>query len=252
MAYTDLQTLRGLSSPVDYGSGVEYATASVLRLLDETRSLQLGLWLNGTIGCRDILSGALDSNIRALFDYLIVETPANVTYLRLGYEFDNPAFGHSTAPDLFVHAFRHLVDACSLQYSASICRSKISFVWHSWAAGVPNETTLSDFYPGDAYVEMIGVSIFSQVYGDQYERVGTVATVRDVLLFAVDHNKPIMIGESTPFWGIPTLNDPWNDWFEPVLELIDEFDVSIWCYINCDWTRQAMWKNAGTSTGVID
>jgi len=60
MVYTDLAGLKGLWSPTDYGSGIEYADG-VLNLfpsspdkqLHDTTTqastgIQIGLWLNGT------------------------------------------------------------------------------------------------------------------------------------------------------------------------------------------------------------
>ena len=58
-------------------------------------------------------------------------------------------------------------------------------------------------------------------------------------------NKPVMIAESTPFGGIPMLDDPWQDWFEPILDLIDANDIAMWSFINCDWTSQPMWRGVG-------
>lgn len=247
MSYTDIQTLRGLSTLVDYGSGVEYATGSVLLLPGRFRALQLGLWLNGTIGTRAIVSGALDSNIKILFEYLVMETPATVTYLRVGYEFDNPAFGYNSQ-ESYKMAFRYMVKYCELSFYQ--CRSKVKFVWHSWAAGLSNGKLLADYYPGDDYVDWIGISVFSQVY-QAYEKVGNMSTIADVLSFAVLHDKPTMIGESTPFGGIPNLRDPWNDWFEPVLELIEEYDVQMWCYIHCNWDAQPMWRDVGFGNTLL-
>jgi len=224
MVYTDIQGLQGLDRPIDYGSGIQYADG--IPLLD----LQIGLWLNGTAGCQDIVDGRLDENIRRLSDYL--QPKQRVVYLRIGYEFDNPDFGYDN-PDLYKKAFTYLqrrmppyVQAC----------------WHSWAAS-SNYSVLQDYYPGDEYVDMIGVSIFQQVYPNIVG--GTMDTLRTVFDFARQCNKSILIAESTPFGGIPNLSDPWTDWFQPVLDLIDEYDVRLWSYIDCDWTRQVQWKYAG-------
>lgn len=51
-----------------------------------------------------------------------------------------------------------------------------------------------------------------------------------------------MIAESTPFGGI---TNSWNDWFGPVLDLIDRYDIDMWSYINCDWESQPMWHSIG-------
>jgi hypothetical protein len=85
MVYSDIQTLRGLDHAVDYGSGVEFADGLLNDLfVHQSVGLQLGLWLNGTQGCLDILSGKLDSNLKRLFQY-IGKCRANNVFLRLGY-----------------------------------------------------------------------------------------------------------------------------------------------------------------------
>jgi len=85
MVYTDIQTLRGLDSPVDYGSGIEYANG----LLDsvfvgQDVGLQIGLWLNGTRGCLDMVQGKLDDEIYRLMKYL-EHCQASRIFLRVGY-----------------------------------------------------------------------------------------------------------------------------------------------------------------------
>jgi hypothetical protein len=103
MVYTDIQNLRGLDQPVDYGSGIEYATGLVEALggssgnndreKDLTKNnkqrsfgLQIGLWLNGTQGCQDIVSGALQENIDSFLQYLVQDIPDTIQiFLRVGY-----------------------------------------------------------------------------------------------------------------------------------------------------------------------
>jgi hypothetical protein len=104
MVYTDIQTLRGLDQPVDYGSGIEYATGLVEafgvsgggvsggndREKDPTHNkmfgLQVGLWLNGTQGCQDIVSGALQDNMDSFLQYLVQDVPDTIQiFLRVGY-----------------------------------------------------------------------------------------------------------------------------------------------------------------------
>jgi len=236
MFYTDIQELQGLDEPIDYGSGIEYADGL---LAYKEEGLQVGLWLNGTDGCQDIVDDVLDQNIERLFHYL-VQCQAPKVFLRVGYEFDNPWFGYSHDPILYQRAFRRMVNKCRDVHG---CRDTVIFVWHSWAAGLPANTTLQDFYPGDEFVDWVGISLFSQLYPNG--TLGNAATVAAVLSFAENHDKPIMIAESTPFGGINKLKDPWNNWFEPVLHLIEEHDIAMWSYINCDWTSQPMWHGAG-------
>jgi hypothetical protein len=252
MFYTDIQTLRGLDRPVDYGSGIEYANGIMDSLFpDQHVGLQIGLWLNGTRGVRDILSGVLDENVDKLVEYLAT-TKATKVFLRVGYEFDNPSFGYSDDPAAYKAAFQHLVRQCRQR---PLCYGKVEFVWHSWAAG--RHGTLLDFYPGDDFVDWVGVSIFNQFF-PWAVGLGELADVIEVLEFAQEHDKPSMIAESTPFGGIEldpaltedyntgyNLTDPWDRWFQPTLDLIEEYDIGMWSYINCDWELQPMWHNVG-------
>ena len=184
--------------------------------------LQIGLWLNGDEGCRDIMSGVLDDNMYRLFDFLQSDLPESLpkVFLRVGYEFDNPSFGYSD-PSLYQEAFRKLVRTCEDQLNYTICHEKIAFVWHSWAAPRQLNTSLEQFYPGDDVVDWIGVSIFQQLYpwannnnnNDDDDRKedggdfagGNILEVEEVLDFAKSRKKPIMIAESTPFGGMDVL-----------------------------------------------
>ena len=196
MVYTDLQTLNGLGSPTDYGSGVEYADG-VLNLFPSTSGhgtqvstgIQIGLWLNGTQGCFSIMSGDMDGQIEQLTSYL-ERTRASKVFLRLGYEFDNPSFGYSDDPAMYILAFRKLVKDCREQLSKE-AMARVLFVWHSWAAPMASEElTLDAFYPGDEYVDWIGVSIFQQVFPWSPPGYGgTMSDVENVLEFAHKHDK---------------------------------------------------------------
>jgi len=88
-----------------------------------------------------------------------------------------------------------------------------------------------------------------------------MADVENVLEFAKWRDKPTMIAESTPFGGIELKqasneteaflasneydHDEWDRWFGKVIDVINKYDVSMWCYINCDWEAQPMWHNVG-------
>lgn len=258
MFYTDIQNLYGLDEPIDYGSGIEYANG-LLELQSQSQNsnagaIQIGLWLNGTTGCQDIVDGRLDEQIEQFMTYLQQQwcRPQRHVFVRVGYEFDNPDFRYSTTdqPALYAMAFRTLVQACP-------CRDQVDFVWHSWAASLTSAEELMAYYPGDDVVDWVGVSLFTQLYSNDNANTATATattapgasldnTVRPVLDLARNVlNKPVMIAESTPYGGMDALADPWHDWFQRVLDLIQDYDIAMWSYIDCDWTRQPMWKYAG-------
>jgi len=250
MVYTDIQKLQGLDTPIDYGTGIEYADGA-LRMASPPNNnlgigLQIGLWLGGAKGCSDVVSGKLDHMVDQLVHYLGQVCPASKIWLRIGYEFDNPQFAYSTDPESFKLAFEYIVNKCHKKKS---CRQKVVMVWHSWAAGLPANATLDDFYPGDDLVDWIGVSVFQQFYPNDVG--GTVEDLEHVLDFAANHKKPTMIAESTPFGGIHNNAilgegaDLWKAWFEPTLHLIKENDIAMWSYINCNWNAQPLWVGNG-------
>jgi hypothetical protein len=82
MFYTDIQSLRGMDTPIDYGSGVEYAEALAEAYPDS--GIQVGLWLNGTAGCRDIVNGNLENNVKHMFQS-IARWKVPKVFLRVGY-----------------------------------------------------------------------------------------------------------------------------------------------------------------------
>jgi hypothetical protein len=264
MVYTDLQSLRGLWAAADYGSGIQYADglldlfpSSIDQTVAAVAGLQIGLWLNGTQGCSSILEGELDNQIEQLITYL-EHSRASKIFLRLGYEFDNPEFGYSDHPELYILAFRKIVSDCRKGLSAD-AQARVMFVWHSWGAPMASkQLKLKSFYPGDKYVDWIGVSIFQQVLPWSPPWGGQISDVENVLEFAQRHGKPTMIAESTPFGGIELkqatkaakesmdeTSDPWDRWYGQVIDIINKYDVSMWCYINCDWESQPQWHNVG-------
>ena len=137
----------------------------------------------------------------------------------------------------------------------------------------PTLLTLDDFYPGDEWVDWVGISIFQQFYKHKSSSQnafsgGTVQDLDNVLQFAARHHKPTMIAESTPFGGIHNnshvaasmkqdgvasssssksnrFNPMWDAWFEPTLQLIQDYDIAMWSYINCNWEAQPFWNGVG-------
>ena len=196
---------------------------------------KIGLWLNGSYGCREIIEGNMDDQIRILTEYLL-GAKTSVIFLRIGYEFDNPFFHYSEDTKAYILAYQKIADYIRRNIPSD-SESKVQFVWHSWAAPRLNNISLDQFYPGDAYVDWVGISVFQQVFPWPSKwKEGTIdwggqyGDMVEVLEFADDHKKasrithlnilrarekhcnlttlfffpqkPTMIAESTPFGGI--------------------------------------------------
>lgn len=130
----------------------------------------------------------MDKQISLLVSYLN-RCRATKIFLRLGYEFDNPTFGYSDNPEVYVLAFRKLVKYCRKNLNEETLK-RVLFVWHSWGAPMASdELSLDRFYPGDDVVDWIGVSIFQQVFPWSKGLAGSMSDVENVFQFARDHSK---------------------------------------------------------------
>ncbi|MDD5353960.1 MAG: glycosyl hydrolase [bacterium] len=230
MFYTSVQQLQGISMQINADSGTWDFPVSFS--IYPEMAIQVGLWMSGTTGAEDdldrIANGIYDTNLDTLGNWLRnLDRPV---YLRVGYEFDNPDF-HYTA-EKFIQAYQHVVD-----HLRSQGLTNVAYVWHSWAQS--NSITAMDYYPGDSYVDWVGLSFFFTRY---------TANMEDIAAIAVQHNKPLMIAEATPD-GIGTLSgqSSWDDWFEPFFDFISTNKVKVISYINWDW--ETIPKFAGQGWG---
>ncbi|WP_340201552.1 glycoside hydrolase family 26 protein [Ascidiimonas sp. W6] len=148
-------------------------------------------------------------------------------YLRIGYEFDGPH--NELEPKIYIKAYKHIVDLLRKEGV-----NNIAFVWHSYAAVPFKNYQLSDWYPGDTYVDWIGISVFGHAYGNS--DFGTHCD--DVLQFAKLKKKPVMIAESNPIKGIYNDNtDVWDQWFVNFFTFIYNKNIKAVSFINEDWER---------------
>lgn len=235
MSYTSLSGLRGLWEPVEYGSGVEFASKSLAAV--EGASLQLGLYLDDVEAAA---SGRCEGNLTMLREYLESLAPRQAL-VRIGYEFDNPS--NRYAPATYVRAFR--VAAAALRRSPE---SNVKTVWHSWSFDVWEAgNSIEDWWPGKDFVDWCGVSIFQQGYLGDSHYGHDFKRAEDMARFCATQNLPVMIAESTPF-GLGDTESPdtiWERWFENVRRFVKTNKVQLWCYINCDWDEQPMWRGQG-------
>ncbi len=218
MAYTSIQGLEGLHGPIDYGAGVQH----LQYYIEHYKALlaQIGLYMVG--GLDAIASGRYDDNIDTLGRW--IKDAERPVFLRIGYEFDFPANNYD--PQKYKRAYRYIVD----RLRAGAVKNAI-YVWHSYASDLSRPVT--DWYPGDDYVDWVGASYFKERTTELEE----IAALADSL------GKPFMIAEATPY-GAGT-DAPWDTWFGPFFAFVEEKDVKAVCYINGNWEDQSLWKGQG-------
>ncbi len=187
-------------------------------------------------------------------------------YMRIAYEFDGNWNGGYSNRIKYIETYQHI---------ASILKansSNIVTVWHCSTSSIDDaiESTHEDitsWYPGDEYVDMMGMSYF---LGPDDIKAGVASQLElanEVLEFARARKKPVMICEAAPqgydigellnknissVWdGVAGGNavqkyarEIWEEWFEPYFSFIHSNNdvIRIANYIDTDWDLQAKWQ----------
>lgn len=235
-AYWGIPSMQGVNEIVTNETGTsQYHQMLVDRFPDTV--LQSALWM---VGRWDVLKkagyGEYDAVIKSFSAW--AKATNRPIYLRIGYEFDGAH--NELEPGGYVKAYRRIVD---LMRAEGV--DNVAFVWHSYAAPTYQDYPLSAWYPGDDYVDWVGISLFGHLYAAELNAEGNA-----VFDFARAHRKPVMIAEASPIHGIESDNiDAWNTWFVNLLALTYSRNVKAISLINEDWGRVAInglseWKDA--------
>lgn len=227
MAYWGIPSMDGVRQTHMNETGTSQNHQNLVERFPDT-ALQSALWM---VGKWDVLSktvaGDYDSVVRQYGAW--AKTTKRPIYLRIGYEFDG--WHNELEPQNYVKAFRRIVDLLRAEGA-----DNIAFVWHSYAAPTYKDYPLSDWYPGDEYVDWVGISLFGHMYANELN-----AEAETVFKFARDQKKPVMVAESSPIRGIEAESlDAWNTWFVNFLSLTYNRNVKAISFINTNWNRMAI------------
>jgi uncharacterized protein (TIGR03437 family) len=193
-------------------------------------TIQLGVSMTDGVSSHyeaQVAAGAYDTQI----GYLIagLRELATPVYLRIGYEFNGLSWnGYAPAP--YIQAFQHVTNL--LRAAPDV---EAATVWDAAADGVGNVT---DYYPGDSYVDWFGLNLFPDSdFG--------FAIVPNFMSLATAHSKPVMVGESTPETvGAQSGAASWSGWFADYFNLLQTYSqVKQFNYIDANWTAAAVADN---------
>lgn len=201
--------------------------------------IQVGLFMRGLNGehtdieSNKIINGERDNNIRKIARE--IKNCGKPVFLRIGYEFDGPWNGYK--PELYIKAYRRIVDIFR-----EMNVDNVAYVWHS--AGIETRSynaSLQDYYPGDEYVDWVGVSWFQ--WG--YSKAVPNPAINEMAEFAKAHDKPLMIAEAAPkqYWEPSKGQAAVDNWYKPVFDWIEEKDVKAYSYINQNWMQWPRWNS---------
>jgi hypothetical protein len=191
----------------------------------------LSMTVDGTPGMHyegDVASGMLDGDISTFLDGL--QELALPVYLRIGYEFNGLSW----------NGYQPLSYQLAFQRITNKIRERDLEVATVWDCAIGGTNNFMDFYPGDAFVDWFGMNVFS------VEHL-THADAYAFLDLAASHNRPVMIGESTPrYVGVLNGQTSWTSWFVPYFNLIHARPViKMFCYINWNWAQYPQWADWG-------
>lgn len=223
-AYWGIPSMDGVTSTFTDEHGASHNHQQLVERFPQS-TLQSGLWMVGTW---DVAKRAGDGE----FDQVVRDFSAwakraqRPIYLRIGYEFDG--VHNALEPTDYVRAYRRIVDIMRAEGA-----DNIAFVWHSYAAAPYGGHDLSAWWPGDAYVDWVGISLFGHMYSQTPSR-----ELEAVFEMAKQKRKPVMIAESSPVNGIDVNSDAvWRSWFVNFFSLTYARNIKAISFINEDWTR---------------
>ncbi|MFI5240445.1 MAG: glycosyl hydrolase [Candidatus Saccharimonadia bacterium] len=159
-----------------------------------------------------VANGTYDSDYQQLVNYAMNAGYTNVIW-RLGWEFDGNWMPWSSQnnPNEFVAAYKHVHDIVK----AAMPNAK--FDWCGTAGNSTYTTQWSSAYPGDSYVDYIGMDTYNIPNYTSLAQFQTNITP-DLLFqenFANTHGKQL----SYPEWGLGSMDEPYfiqamHDWFD--------------------------------------
>ena len=255
--YTNPYDMRGLTDSWNYGSG----TMNMQMAMENypNSALAIGLFmseaspydrvnnLTASNGLTEIVNGVYDNNLNRLAQFARNHAPRPI-FLRIGYEFDGPWNAYD--PQKYQNAYRYIVDFMN---NADV--DNMAYVWQTSNWGQNAVGRMMDWYPGDNYVDWLGVSFFfydSNFNGPRFD---------EMLQIARRVNKPVMIAETSAQYydftdghrydgggnAVEYLGDQgiWNQFFvDQLLPFINGNSdvIRAVAWINANWREQEQWR----------
>ena len=222
-SYTSIGSLDGLTVQANWGAGDVRAQSYLEEETFDNSFIVIGLYMVDLLEATS--DGNLDNNIRNLANW--TKGQDRPVFIRIGYEFEGP--WNNYTPNAFKNAWQHFVHIFDEEEVKNA-----AYVWQS--AGL-NYSNISDWYPGDEYVNWVGYS--------QFDGTNMGQSIKN---FAIQHDKPIMIAEAAPRVDLGAGNGigHWNNWYVPLFnEIYDNDRIKAFAYINADWDNQPMWTGQG-------
>ncbi len=135
-----------------------------------------------------ITNGVYDGNIRAICDTLAgFQSPVTVRWAQEMEDSSGQFIWAKWEPETYISAYRHVVETCRQS------SDNFDFMWSPLGY-----EDFQDYFPGDDYVDVIGLSVFGLQAWEQ-EVLGSEQSFRDILTpryeRALEFDLPIVVAE---------------------------------------------------------
>ncbi|GLS28050.1 di-heme oxidoredictase family protein [Marinibactrum halimedae] len=241
--YISISDLSGLNTLVNNDAGDN--NMAQLHQDYPNSALAIGVYLVGELDA--INQGTLDQNLQTLAQTL--KDWNRPVFLRWGYEFDG--IWNTYEPNAFIQAWQRMHQVLS-----NIQANNVAMVWQgaTYCGGSYLSQGIEEWYPGDQYVDWMGLSYFTPQDCNN-------GALSPMVSLARSRNKPLMIAESAPQRYdtteltynsslqrttsdvVKTGPQIWNEWFANYFAFIESNSdvIKAVAYINADWDSQPMW-----------
>ena len=268
--------MKGFYDDVNWGAGK--VNFSEMLKKHPTQALAIGVHMGGIIGPDTAVFAEKKAHYTKVIKKFIgyVQKDPLLTnrqiFFRLAYEVEAPWFGHN--PKDVAKAFKIAKE----EFTAAGLKN-VALVWQ--LASNPtlkySPEMLEDWYPGDEYVDWVGLSTF--YFDASYDKAWSCAKDQTkgkkpseiynlIMDFSRKHQKPVLIAESTPqsmntkagtvgcTWGgqdkeveypknVEKIGQQqiWDTWYKEYFSFIygNKDVIRGVAYINTDWDLQNMW-----------
>ncbi|GAA4278077.1 hypothetical protein GCM10022259_28020 [Aquimarina mytili] len=260
--YTDVYSMGGLNTITNYGAGDIGCQAALDRY--PSSALAIGLWMveeadgqgeDHPNGLTEIVNGQHNDELDKFAAFANRNAPRPI-YLRIGYEFDGPWNNYN--PNKYQAAYRYIVNYLNQKQVTNV-----AYVWQSATWGETPPNGIDNYYPGDQYVDYVGLSFFF------FDENFNGNNLDYILNFARTKNKPIMMAEVSAqyhefdqgtFHPFDNPGSPlqlggqgiWNQFFrDQLIPFVDDNRdvIRAIAYINADWQSQPQWKWPDANNG---
>lgn len=186
---------------------------------------------------RLILEGRLDYFLKAYAEK--IRDYGGPVLMRFAHEMDNPQYPWSArggnTPQEFIAAWRYVV-----KYFDGVGATNAAWVWNPW-----KPEAMRAYYPGDAYVDWVGLTLlnFGSAHGDgSWETFETLYAPFEAWIKG--RGKPVLLAE----FGSTALSGDQTAWIADALSQIakrDEIRGAVFFDTDRDTNIPPDWENAG-------